>query len=94
MTHALRVGVVGAGRVGAVLAAALRTAGHEIVAVAGESDASRDRIRALLPGVPTRKPSASRNWRQFRPCAMASEPARWVLPVRRILSPRYKPARC
>ena len=58
MTHALRVGVVGAGRVGAVLAAALRTAGHEIVAVAGESDASRDRIRALLPGVPTRKPSA------------------------------------
>ena len=36
-----RVGVIGAGRVGAVLAAALRTAGHEIVAVAGESNASR-----------------------------------------------------
>ena len=46
----LRVGVIGAGRVGAVLAAALRSAGHEIVAAAGESDASRSRIAALLPG--------------------------------------------
>jgi predicted short-subunit dehydrogenase-like oxidoreductase (DUF2520 family) len=54
----LRIGVVGAGRVGAVLAAALRRAGHEIVAVAGESDASRGRIAALLPGVPVAKPSA------------------------------------
>lgn len=58
MTQPLRVGVVGAGRVGAVLAAALRGAGHEIVAVAGESDASRGRIAALLPGTPTAKPSA------------------------------------
>ena len=57
MTQALRAGVVGAGRVGAVLAAALRAAGHEIVAVAGESDASRARIDALLPGVPVAKPS-------------------------------------
>jgi predicted short-subunit dehydrogenase-like oxidoreductase (DUF2520 family) len=54
----LRVGVVGAGRVGAVLAAALRSAGHVVVAAAGESDASRDRIEALLPGVRRRKPSA------------------------------------
>ncbi|NGN91641.1 DUF2520 domain-containing protein [Nocardioides sp. KC13] len=54
----LRVGVVGAGRVGAVLAAALRSAGHSIVAVAGESDASRARIAALLPGVPVEKPTA------------------------------------
>ena len=53
-----RIGVVGAGRVGAVLAAALRSAGHEVVAAAGESDASRDRIEALLPGVRRRKPSA------------------------------------
>jgi predicted short-subunit dehydrogenase-like oxidoreductase (DUF2520 family) len=53
----LRVGAVGAGRVGATLSAALRTAGHEVVAVAGESDASRQRIAALLPGVPTAKPS-------------------------------------
>ena len=51
------IGVVGAGRVGAVLAAALRAAGHEIVAVAGESDASRGRVEALLPGVPILKPS-------------------------------------
>ncbi len=54
----LRVGVVGAGRVGAVLSAALRAAGHEVVAAAGESDASRRRIAALLPGVPRRKPTA------------------------------------
>ncbi|HEY9353042.1 MAG TPA: DUF2520 domain-containing protein, partial [Nocardioides sp.] len=54
----LRVGVVGAGRVGAVLAAALQSAGHSIVAVAGESDASRARIASLLPGVPVEKPTA------------------------------------
>jgi predicted short-subunit dehydrogenase-like oxidoreductase (DUF2520 family) len=53
----LKVGVVGAGRVGAVLAAALRRAGYEIVAAAGESDASRARIAALLPGVPVLKPT-------------------------------------
>ena len=53
----LSIGVVGAGRVGAVLAAALRAAGHEVVAAAGESDASRGRIDALLPGVATAKPS-------------------------------------
>jgi predicted short-subunit dehydrogenase-like oxidoreductase (DUF2520 family) len=55
---ALTVGVVGAGRVGAVLAAALRTAGHDIVAVAGESPASRTRIETLLPGVHVDKPTA------------------------------------
>lgn len=54
----LRIGVVGAGRVGAVLAAALRAAGHQIVAVAGESDASRRRAAALLPGVPIAKPTS------------------------------------
>lgn len=54
----LRIGVVGAGRVGAVLAAALRAAGHDIVAVAGESDASRGRIDALLGGVRVDKPSS------------------------------------
>jgi predicted short-subunit dehydrogenase-like oxidoreductase (DUF2520 family) len=54
----LRIGVIGAGRVGAVLASALRSAGHEVVAAAGESDASRRRSEALLPGVPIRKPSA------------------------------------
>jgi predicted short-subunit dehydrogenase-like oxidoreductase (DUF2520 family) len=58
MSHHFRVGVVGAGRVGAVLAAALAAAGHEIVAAAGESDASRDRIAALLPGAVNEKPTA------------------------------------
>jgi predicted short-subunit dehydrogenase-like oxidoreductase (DUF2520 family) len=53
-----RVGVIGAGRVGAVLAAALRAAGHEVVAAAGESDASRRRIETLLPDVPVLRPSA------------------------------------
>jgi predicted short-subunit dehydrogenase-like oxidoreductase (DUF2520 family) len=52
-----RIGVVGAGRVGAVLSAALRAAGHEVVAAAGESAASRDRIDALLPGVRRAKPT-------------------------------------
>ena len=53
-----RIGVVGAGRVGAVLAAALRSAGHEISAVAGESAATRTRIETLLPGVHVDKPTA------------------------------------
>jgi predicted short-subunit dehydrogenase-like oxidoreductase (DUF2520 family) len=52
-----RIGVVGAGRVGAVLSAALRAAGREVVAAAGESAASRDRIATLLPGVPVAKPT-------------------------------------
>jgi predicted short-subunit dehydrogenase-like oxidoreductase (DUF2520 family) len=54
----LRVGVIGAGRVGAVVAAALRAVGHEIVAAAGESDASRGRAATLLPGVPVLNPSS------------------------------------
>ena len=54
----LRVGVIGAGRVGAVLAAALRARGHSIVSVAGESDASTRRAAELLPGVPMAKPTA------------------------------------
>jgi predicted short-subunit dehydrogenase-like oxidoreductase (DUF2520 family) len=58
MSSMTRVGVVGAGRVGAVLAVALRTAGHEITAVAGESAASRTRIETLLPGVRVDKPTA------------------------------------
>lgn len=48
----LSVGVVGAGRVGPALAAALRLAGHRPVAASGVSEASRRRAAALLPGVP------------------------------------------
>ena len=52
-----RIGVVGAGRVGAVLSAALRAAGHEVVAAAGDSTASLQRIETLLPGVRPAKPT-------------------------------------
>lgn len=52
----LRVGVVGAGRVGSVLGAALARAGHHVVAVAAVSDASRARAGRLLPGVPVVPP--------------------------------------
>ncbi len=48
----LGVGIVGAGRVGATLGAALREAGHAVVAASAVSQASRDRVDALLPGVP------------------------------------------
>lgn len=48
----LGVGVVGAGRVGAVLGSALRAAGHVVVGASGISEESRERIAVLLPGVP------------------------------------------
>ncbi|MFD7734609.1 Rossmann-like and DUF2520 domain-containing protein [Kitasatospora phosalacinea] len=47
----LAVGVVGAGRVGPALGAALQLAGHRVVAASGVSAASRRRAEALLPGV-------------------------------------------
>ena len=51
------IGVVGAGRVGAVVSAALRSAGHDVVAAAGDSPASLHRIETLLPGVRHAKPT-------------------------------------
>ena len=45
----LAVGAIGAGRVGAVLTAALARAGHRPVAVAAVSQASRRRAEALVP---------------------------------------------
>jgi len=50
------VGVVGAGRVGAVLAAKFRAAGHPIVGVSGRSASTRLRVQTLLPGVHTVSP--------------------------------------
>lgn len=47
----LAVGVVGTGRVGTALGAALQLAGHQVVAASGVSTASRRRAEALLPGV-------------------------------------------
>ena len=55
MSHA-PLGVVGAGRVGAVLAAKFRAVGHPIAGVSGRSAASRLRIQTLLPGVETLAP--------------------------------------
>lgn len=51
----LDVGVVGTGRVGAVLGSALRAVGHRVVAVSASSDESRERADALLHGVPVRE---------------------------------------
>ncbi|MGI8328356.1 Rossmann-like and DUF2520 domain-containing protein [Actinomadura scrupuli] len=47
----LTVGVVGAGRVGTALGAALNLAGHRVVAAAAVSDVSRARAVERLPGV-------------------------------------------
>jgi predicted short-subunit dehydrogenase-like oxidoreductase (DUF2520 family) len=54
----LAVGAIGAGRVGAVLSAALVRAGHHVVAVAAVSRDSRRRAEALLPGVDVLPPDA------------------------------------
>lgn len=54
----LAVGVVGVGRVGGVLAVALRNAGHQIVAASAVSDASVARARSLLPGTALEDPTA------------------------------------
>ncbi len=48
----LGVGIVGAGRVGPVLGAALAAAGHAIVGVSASTDDERDRVESMLPGVP------------------------------------------
>lgn len=46
------VGIVGAGRVGPVLGAALARAGHIVVAASGVSERSQRRAADMLPGVP------------------------------------------
>ena len=48
----LDVGVVGTGRAGSVLGAALKRAGHNIRACTAVSDISKLRAESLLPGVP------------------------------------------
>lgn len=53
----LAVGIVGTGRVGAALGAALHRVGHRTVAASGVSEASRRRAEELLPGVPLVEPS-------------------------------------
>lgn len=48
----LGVGIIGAGRVGPVLGAALAGAGHALVGIATVSERNRERVGAMLPGVP------------------------------------------
>ncbi|ASD23281.1 oxidoreductase [Cryobacterium sp. LW097] len=48
----LGIGVIGAGHVGPILAAALAGAGHALIGISAISQASRDRAEAILPGVP------------------------------------------
>jgi predicted short-subunit dehydrogenase-like oxidoreductase (DUF2520 family) len=48
----LGIGIIGAGKVGPVLGAALAGAGHAIVGISAVSTKSRDRAEAMLPGVP------------------------------------------
>jgi predicted short-subunit dehydrogenase-like oxidoreductase (DUF2520 family) len=48
----LGVGIIGAGRVGPVLGAALAGAGHAIVGISAISEASRERAEVMLPGAP------------------------------------------
>ena len=48
----LGVGIIGAGKVGAVLGAALRGAEHAVIGASAVSDASKERVETLLPGVP------------------------------------------
>src|SRR5487761_318060 len=52
----LRIGVVGTGRVGSALGAALARAGHTVVAASAVTDASIRRARRTLPGVPLSDP--------------------------------------
>lgn len=52
----LGVGVIGAGKVGSVLALALAGAGHALIGVSAISDQSRSRAETMLPGVPILSP--------------------------------------
>jgi predicted short-subunit dehydrogenase-like oxidoreductase (DUF2520 family) len=54
LSRTIPIGIVGTGRVGAVLGAALTDAGHRVIAAAGLSSASLARIDQLLPGTPVK----------------------------------------
>ncbi|WP_432050060.1 Rossmann-like and DUF2520 domain-containing protein [Verrucosispora sp. NA02020] len=54
----LTVGVIGAGRVGATLGAALAAAGHRVVAATGRSGAAQARLALLLPATACRPAEA------------------------------------
>jgi predicted short-subunit dehydrogenase-like oxidoreductase (DUF2520 family) len=52
----LRVGIIGAGRVGTTLGTALTRAGHHLTSVSAVSEASVRRAARMLPGVPVKQP--------------------------------------
>ena len=52
----LKVGVIGAGRVGTVLGAALEQAGHPVIAVSAVSERSLERAGRMLPGAAVVRP--------------------------------------
>jgi 2-polyprenyl-6-methoxyphenol hydroxylase-like FAD-dependent oxidoreductase len=47
----LGVGIIGAGRVGPVLAAALAGAGHHLVGMSKPSDGDLERVTSVVPGI-------------------------------------------
>ena len=47
----LGVGIIGAGRVGPLIAAALSRAGHSLVGITPPSESGQERVEAILPGV-------------------------------------------
>lgn len=48
----LGIGIIGAGKVGPILGAALAGAGHALVGISAISEESKERAEAILPGVP------------------------------------------
>lgn len=48
----LGIGIIGAGKVGPILGAALAGAGHALVGISAISEESKERAHAILPGVP------------------------------------------
>ncbi|WP_046468655.1 Rossmann-like and DUF2520 domain-containing protein [Allosalinactinospora lopnorensis] len=53
----LAIGVIGPGRVGSVLGAALERAGHSVIAASAVSEASRGRVERRLPGARVCEPA-------------------------------------
>ena len=51
----LNFGIIGAGKVGPVFAAALAGAGHHLVGINAAGEAARDRVEAMLPRAPFRE---------------------------------------
>ncbi len=54
----LSIGIIGAGRVGPSVASALRASGNSIYGVAARSADGRERVSAMLPGVPLKSAQA------------------------------------